>query len=939
MKEYKDTLNLPETTFPMKANLTQSEPKTLENWKGKNAYTAMISANDANEHFILHDGPPYANGNIHLGTALNKILKDFIVKSRNMQGQKTEYVPGWDCHGLPVEHKVAHKLGEKAKTLPTHVVRKECRAWAEKYLNIQREEFKRLGVLGVWDEPYVTMKPSYEAVTAKELANFMENGSLLRHKKPIYWCADCVTALAEAEVEYHDHTSDSIFVRFPLADAGLKKLFPEAELARAYALIWTTTPWTIPSNMAIMAHPEFDYVLVRAGGDYYLLAEGLLENCKEMFGWSGLADFSALGAVKGAQLENLKARHPIYERESKILLSECVTLEAGTGLVHCAPGHGPDDYETGQRYGIETYSPVDDQGRFLDVVEYFAGMNVFEANPKVIEKLKEVGNLVHSGRITHSYPHCWRCKKPVIFRATTQWFISMAKNDLRKRALQAIDKEVRWIPAWGRDRIYNMVEMRPDWCISRQRLWGVPILALICKNCDAAWYDPDWARGVADKFAAHPTGCDYWFENEVDTLAPADLCCPSCGKKDWRKETDILDVWFDSGTSFAAVLEQRKECGFPADLYLEGSDQHRGWFHSSLLVSIGNRGCAPYKSVLTHGYVVDKDGKKMSKSLGNVIAPQAVIEKHGAEILRLWVSAVDYREDIRISDEILSRLIDAYRRLRNTCRYILGNISDLTPETMVAPEDMDGLDRFAWHLASETHAKVLEAYREYEFHKVYHCLHNLCATELSAFYLDILKDRLYASAPDSAKRRSAQTAMYHILMMLMADMAPILSFMAEEVFQHMPETLRPKADTVFALRMDKMQTLTLSETELAVWEDLLLVRGVVTKAIEPLRKSGEIGHSLDTHVTVYAGPELLKRLQGLNTDLRAAFIVSAITLAPLSDAPQEAARFEDSADVAVGVAKAKGEKCARCWIYDQNLGSDSAYPEACPRCTAVLKSL
>jgi isoleucyl-tRNA synthetase len=515
----------------------------------------------------------------------------------------------------------------------------------------------------------------------------------------------------------------------------------------------------------------------------------------------------------------------------------------------------------------------------------------------------------------------------------------MDKTNLRQKALEAIDKKVHWTPAWGRDRIYNMIETRPDWCISRQRIWGVPILALICKNCDTAWYEAEWARSVADKFAAHPTGCDYWFENEVDTLAPPNLQCPSCGKQDWRKETDILDVWFDSGASFAAVVEPREECTFPADLYLEGSDQHRGWFHSSLLISIGTRGCAPYKSVLTHGYVVDKDGKKMSKSLGNVTAPQTIIEKHGAEILRLWVSAVDYREDIRISDEILSRLIDAYRRLRNTCRYILGNISDLTPDKLVSPEDMDGLDRFAWHLTSKAHSKILEAYREYEFHKVYHTLHNLCATELSSFYLDILKDRLYASAPDSLKRRSAQTAMYHILMLLMTDMAPILSFMAEEVFKHLPETLRPKADTVFALRADKIPTLTLSESELTMWEALQTVRGVVTKAIEPMRKTGEIGHSLDSHVTVYAEPKLLGILQELNTELRATFIVSALTLAPLADAPADAMRSDEAEGVAVSVAMAEGEKCARCWIYNASLNSNPAWPGICPRCTTVLNSL
>ncbi|MDR3073862.1 MAG: isoleucine--tRNA ligase, partial [Deltaproteobacteria bacterium] len=687
--DYKKTLNLPETSFPMKANLIQREPEMLKRWEAMNAYGAMTAAGGEKGRYVLHDGPPYANGNIHMGHALNKVLKDFIVKSRNMQGYKAEYVPGWDCHGLPIEHKVEQELGEKKKDLPTHAVRKRCRAYAEKYIGIQREEFRRLGIFGVWDKPYVSMDPAYEAATARELANFMEKGSVARSKKAIHWCISCRTALAEAEVEYEDHTSPSIYVRFPL-DAPenasrLRELFPAADPAKTFVAIWTTTPWTIPDNMAVAAHPEFDYALAAVNGEYYLVAESLLAANAAVFKWENPA---LLGAVKGRELEGLVARHPIYGRPSPLILGEHVTLEAGTGFVHTAPGHGREDYDIGTKYGLEVYSPMDDEGRFLDSVEFFAGLNVWEANPKVVEKLKELGNLMASVRITHSYPHCWRCKSPVIFRATTQWFIMMEANALRERALDAIKNTVSWIPAWGEARIYSMIENRPDWCISRQRTWGVPIIALLCEDCNEAWHDAAWARDIADRFAGHPTGCDYWFETDLSAIVPEGLRCPACGGARWKKETDILDVWFDSGTSFAAVCEQRPECAFPADMYLEGSDQHRGWFHSSLLASIGARGVAPYREVLTHGYVVDGAGKKMSKSLGNVVAPQEVINKYGAEILRMWVASVDYREDIRISQEILSRQVDAYRRLRNTCRYILGNLGDFTAADAVAEKDM-----------------------------------------------------------------------------------------------------------------------------------------------------------------------------------------------------------------------------------------------------------
>ncbi len=934
MSDYKKTLNLPATSFPMKANLTQNEPQMLKFWESVNAYEAMFHANDGKPEYVLHDGPPYANGHIHLGTALNKILKDICVKSRNLQGLKAQYVPGWDCHGLPIELKVEQELGEKKKELPAHVVRKRCRAYALKYLDIQRKEFKRLGVLGTWDKPYMTIDPVYEATTAREFGRFMENGSVVRSKKPIYWCNSCQTALAEAEVEYENHTSPSIYVRFPIHDAALAALFPQIGSSKAYVVIWTTTPWTLPDNMGVALHPEFEYSLVRYKNDFYILATELLSACASAFKWDG---YEVAAVAQGAELEGIKARHPFYDRDSLICLGTHVTLDAGTGCVHTAPGHGREDYEVGLAYGLDIYSPLDNQGRFLDSVEFFAGLNVFDANPKVIEKLEETGNLLAKGKITHSYPHCWRCKKPVIFRATTQWFISMEKNDLRKKTLDAIRNQVAWIPSWGEERIFNMIENRPDWCVSRQRLWGVPITALICEGCGEAWFDAEWAKNIVARFEKHPTGCDYWFEADLADIVPHGLHCPHCGSENWRRETDILDVWFDSGTSCAAVLEKRQECHFPAELYLEGSDQHRGWFHSSLLAAMGTRGEPPYKAVLTHGYVVDGEGKKMSKSQGNVIVPQEIIDKYGAEILRMWVSSVDYREDIRVSQEILSRLVDAYRRIRNTCRYILGSISDFKPEEALAPQAMDSLDRYALDAASRAHGRIQEAYAAYEFHKVYHTLHNLCVTDLSAFYLDILKDRLYCSKKDSVERKSAQTALYRILLLLIRDMAPILSFTAEEVFGHLPAVLKPEIKTVFAFGGMEPPTAFMPEEEKSCFENMIKIRGEVTKAIEPMRKSGEIGHSLDTHVTLYLNEQLRKGLDSIATDMRAVFIVSRLDIAAYENTPDSAFVSEDVPGLAITVEKARGEKCERCWIYSEELGTDSAHPTLCPRCAAVLR--
>ncbi len=933
--DYKKTLKLPQTSFPMKANLKEKEPETLKFWAENDTYRRMVAAREGAVRYVLHDGPPYANGHLHMGHALNKILKDIIVKSRHMAGNQAPYVPGWDCHGLPIEHKVSQELKAKGKTnLPAITVRRLCRDYATKFVDIQRKEFKRLGVFGDWDDPYLTMRPSYEAATALALCDFVERGSVYRGKKPIHWCLSCKTALAEAEVEYADETSPSVFVRFPLPDPKIKDVFPMADPGKTYAVIWTTTPWTLPDNMAVAAHPDFDYALVAAGDGQYVLAKELLDGLRELFGWP---DATVLAEAPGAALEGLSARHPFYDRPSPIVTADYVTLDAGTGLVHTAPGHGREDYDTGMRHGLDILSPLDDAGRFLDAVPYFAGLTVWEANPKVIEKLEENGHLLAKRKIRHSYPHCWRCKEPVIFRATTQWFISMEANGLRQRALGAIEHDVEWIPAWGKERIHNMIAGRPDWCISRQRTWGVPILALLCESCDTAYNDAAWMRSVAEKFAGHERGCDYWFEADLADIVPAGLACPSCGGTHWRKETDILDVWFDSGTSFAAVLEKRPELAFPADMYLEGSDQHRGWFHSSLLASLGTRGVAPYRQVLTHGYVVDGEGRKMSKSLGNGMEPQEIIDRHGAEILRLWTAAVDYRDDIRISDEILSRLVEAYRRIRNTCRFLLGNLSDFDPAAHdVAPADMLPLDRYALDTAARELARMDAAYAAYEFHKVFHALHNLCVTDLSAFYLDILKDRLYVEATDSRQRRSAQAALWRILLVLLRQMAPILSFTAEEVFRHTPACQRGDGESVFALAPLDAAAWRLDEATRERLDLVATLRGEVTRAIEPRRKAGEVGHSLETAVTLYLPDDALASVEALAMDLREVFIVSKVELKPAAAAPAEAVACEGIAGAAVGVSRAPGAKCARCWLYSEELGASAAYPDLCPRCAAVL---
>jgi len=928
--DYKATLNLPKTSFSMKANLARKEPEMLAWWEEIHIYDKIRDIARGREKYILHDGPPYANGNIHLGTALNKIIKDIIIKSKNMAGLDSVYVPGWDCHGLPIEHQVDQELGEKQHTLSQAEKRRLCRTYADRYVDIQREQFKRFGVFGEWENPYVTMDYDYEATTVEEFGKLFLAGSVYKGRKPVYWCASCKTALAEAEVEYADHHTPSIYVKFPLV-SDISALSPKLAGEKVSVVIWTTTPWTIPANLAIAFHEDFDYVALKIAGEVLIFAEELTDYCLDAFGYRGM-DYEVLDTFKGSALEGQKCRHPFIDRESVLILAPFVTLEAGTGCVHIAPGHGQEDYEIGLEYGLDVYAPVDDDGRFTEDVDFFEGQFVFDANEAVIDKIREVGALLGSLDMEHQYPHCWRCKNPIIFRSTKQWFISMEENDLRKTALEAIDS-VKWIPSWGRDRIYGMIENRPDWCISRQRSWGVPITVFYCKQCNETVLTRAMLDHVVGLVKEH--GADVWFERKARDLVPEGTTCPACGGTAFRRETNILDVWFDSGVSHAAVLERRDNLRSPSDLYLEGSDQHRGWFHSSLLESVGTRKRAPYKNVLTHGFVVDGEGKKMSKSLGNFIDPQEMVDSYGAEILRLWVAAEDYTVDIRISEEILKRLVDAYRRIRNTARYILGNLYDFDRDRdMVPPGSMEEIDRWILHRLQEVIERVRKAFENYQFHVVYYTLYNFCTVELSSLYLDVLKDRLYTSKASSRERKSAQSAMYLILDSMTRLLAPVLTFTAEEIWQHMPG-FEGKEASVHMTQFPDVDAAYVDSTLAEKWQTLIGVRGEVSKAIEIARQEKIVGHSLDSCVTIGAPEKLFGLLEGCQEDLRALYIVSQVTLAAAGDVTDayESTEFEG---LKIAISKAEGTKCERCWNYSVTVGDDADHPTICTRCMANL---
>ncbi|MEW6410449.1 MAG: isoleucine--tRNA ligase [Nitrospirota bacterium] len=928
--DYRETLNLPKTDFPMKANLTEREPEILKHLESKKIYEKLQQKNKDLPVFILHDGPPYANGHIHIGHALNKILKDIIVKFKSMEGYSSPFVPGWDCHGLPIEHQVDKGLGDKKESISIEEKRQLCKEYAERFIHIQREEFKRLGVFGDWGSPYRTMDYKYEATIVREFGKFVGLGAVYKGRKPVYWCPTCVTALAEAEVEYMDRESPSIYVKFKVKNPEL--LFTvHCSPSTVYFVIWTTTPWTLPANLALCLHPEYDYVAVSANNEVYLVAEGLLNDVMERL---KVEKYEVLHRIKGKELEGIHAEHPFIKRESIIILGEYVTLDQGTGVVHTAPGHGQEDYEMGIKYGLDILSPVDDHGRFTSEVERFSGQNVFRANKGIIERLRELGALLYEEKIIHSYPHCWRCKKPVIFRATEQWFISMETNNLRKKALEGISS-VTWIPHWGGERIYGMIENRPDWCISRQRAWGVPITLLSCIPCGVFLMDRRLVECVAD--IIEKEGADAWFTKTVSEFLPPDIKCPSCGSREFKKETGILDVWFDSGVSHAAVLKEREELRWPADLYLEGSDQHRGWFQSSLLTSVGADGIAPYRTVLTHGFVVDGEGKKMSKSAGNVIAPQEVINRYGAEILRLWVSAQDYKEDIRISDEILRRLVEAYRKIRNTCRYLLGNLYDFKPdEVKITSDDLMEIDRWALLSFQRLVKKCLRAYREYEFHVIFHSVYNFCAADMSAFYLDVLKDRVYTYRADSKERKTAQWTMHYILHGLIRLIAPILSFTAEEVRGYLPDE-KGLEESVFLYRMPSVDEKYLDEDLDKRWEKLLKVREEVNKQLEIARKEQLIGNSLEAKVSLYLSDELMDFLSGYGDFLPTLFITSAVTLNPEKDAPSMTVSSTEIRGLKVLIERADGLKCERCWNYSNDVGKYPEHPTICDRCFKAIR--
>jgi isoleucyl-tRNA synthetase len=922
--DYKKTLNLPETAFPMKANLPQNEPKRLAAWNEIDIYRLIREKSAGRPKFVLHDGPPYANGRIHIGHALNKILKDIVVKSRTMAGFDAPYVPGWDCHGLPIEHAVDKALGARKREMSDADVRRACREFAEKNIDLQRQDFIRLGIFGEWYHPYATMSFHYEAAIADALGRFLQTGMVYKGLKPVHWCTYCQTALAEAEVEYRDHTSPSIYVRFRMTDEAVRELDLPIEKP-LYAVIWTTTPWTLPSNLAIAVKPDIDYAVVEHDGENFLIAFDLLETVMKELAWS---DYRVVKVFKGASLEHLVYRHAFLPRNGVVVLGDYVTTDAGTGLVHTAPGHGTDDFNTGRRYGLDIYTPVNHRGQFTDDVPLWAGMHVFKANPQIVEHLRERGVLLKGSTITHSYPHCWRCKNPVIFRATEQWFISMDEKGLRARALEEIDK-VTWHPAWGRDRIAGMVENRPDWCISRQRLWGVPITVLYCEGCGEAVTSPELFARVRELFEKE--GADAWYDRPVSDFLPQGHACAKCGKGEFRKERDILDVWFDSGSSHIAVLKSRPELTWPADLYIEGHDQHRGWFQSSLLIGTGVEGGAPYRSVVTCGFILNEAGDKMSKSSGDALSPQDVIKQSGADILRLWVAMVDYTDDIPFGPQILTRIGEGYRKLRNTARYLLANLSDFDPATDALPaEQLLDVDKWALARASETFERCRRAYEEYEFHTVYHRVLELCTVDLSALYIDISKDTIYCDAPASRARRSAQTAMYEIVRGLASVLAPILSFTADEVYLDLPGA---KEVSVHLTEFPRIDTPVI---DLAAWDRIFRIREVVSKVLERARNAGEIGKSIDADVQLH-GDVLPSAITGtVGVDLSKVFIVSHVDFAPAGEAIADFVEIEGAGRIGVTANPARGRKCGRCWLYREEVASEGAL---CARCEEVVAGL
>lgn len=915
MADYKDTLNLPKTTFPMKADLTRREPEALASWREMELYERIRAARRGAEQYILHDGPPYANGSIHMGTALNKTLKDFVVKFKTMAGYDAPYVPGWDCHGQPIEHEIMKEIRARGEKVPPAEVRARCRAYAERFVALQRGSFERLGVFGTWDDPYLTMHPAYETAVLGAFRVMARDGRIYRGLKPVHWCYWCETALAEAELEYKDVSSPSVTVRFEVV-AGLDDLRRQAP---TFVLIWTTTPWTLPSNLAVAVGGDYDYVAVRAGDAIYVLAEYLLVGTMAA---AGVTAYDVIARYKGADLVGVKYRHPFVNRVSEVIATDFVTLDTGTGIVHVAPGHGAEDFYAGVEYGLPILSPVDERGRFTAEVPEYEGTLVFDADRAIVARLKESGALIATAPLQHSYPHCWRCKNPLLFRATKQWFASMEAGDLRKEALAEVPR-VTWVPPWGQARITGMLEARPDWCLSRQRAWGVPIPALYCRACGETYFPDEFLARVEEHVK---TGGIEWYWNATAEELAAGAVCPKCGAADWEKSTDVLDVWFESGSSHLGVLLSRPGHRWPADMYLEGSDQHRGWFQSSLLIGLCTRGSAPFHTVLTHGFTLDAEGKAMHKSAGNAIPPEDVIAKYGADVLRLWVASEDYRNDIRVSYDLFGQVAEAYRRIRNTARFLLGNLYDFDPARDALPEERwRELDRFAWQRFNRLSAKLERAYNDYEFHIIYHAVHNFCVLDLSAFYLDVLKDRLYCELADGPLRRAAQSCLYRIARGLAKYLAPIIPFTAEEIWRHLPVD-PDEPESVHLARWSKAGVGESDDALESKFEALLAVRNAVLKALEAARAEGTIGAPLEAAVTIRAGNAAYHLLENERDNLPAYLIVSEARVEEL----------EGGEDLVVDVTRAQGEKCGRCWQRLPSVGKSATHPELCERCARVV---
>ncbi len=931
-KDFKDTLNLPKTTLEMRANAVVKEVSTQKFWEDNKIYEKNIAQRDKTNSFVLHDGPPYLSSDkIHVGTALNKILKDILIKYKSMSGFYAPYVPGYDAHGLPIENAVVKNLKGGRHSVTEAELRKLCREFAAKNLKGQEAEFKRLGVWGDWEHPYLTIAPEFEAEQIRIFGEMFKKGYIEKGMKPVYWCASCETALAEAEVEYADHTSTSIFVRFKFdkdAEEKIYKLIGESG-KKVYAVIWTTTPWTIPSNMAICLHPNFDYTFFEKDGDVYVIAQGLLANFLNGVGWEE-KEIRVIGdTIKGKELELLNTDHPLYNRKSPIILGEHVTLDAGTGAVHTAPGHGLEDYEVGQKYGIEVYSPLDEKGCWTDLVPDLEGVPYYKGNAIVIEKLEECGAVLAKEDINHSYPHCWRCKKPVIYRATPQWFVKVDK--FRKETLEAI-KNVKWIPASGESRISNMVEGRSDWCISRQRAWGVPIPVFYCEDCGEVIVTDKTIENVAKIFEKESS--DAWVKYSAEELLPEGFVCPKCGKKHFRKEKDIMDVWFDSGSTWKAVVEKRSdELGHtPVDMYLEGSDQHRGWFQSSLLISMATQGKAPYKSVLTHGFVFGEDGRKMSKSLGNYIRPDDIIKNYGADILRLWAASVDYRNDTKIGDNIIKQLTEIFKKTRNTARFLLGNIFDFDPKAdYVKYDDLFMIDKFALGKLNKLIEEVTVAFNNYEFYKYFQALQNFASVDLSAFYLDIVKDRLYTSGKKSLSRRACQTVLYETLQALVRILVPVMPHQAEDIWQNTPEIQRGGLESILLANWPVAKPEWNDEKLEGEFAKILKVREAVTRAIEPLRADKKVGSSLEVAVHIKADDNAV--LKANEDELCNIFIVSQAYVTDVKPADVMNEYTEDG--LTIWVTKAEGEKCERCWKY-RKLGSHAGYETICDDCYEAI---